>query len=90
MVKYLNMKNKKNANKPTISDLIKTFEGLGIHDIVIKENNAVGINRSLLDCDYYRLLDNDPFVISQYMGEYMTQYEFAEGTNAMLYEKYLR
>ena len=73
-----------------ISDLIRTFEGLGIRGIVIKDSNAVGINVSLIDCDYYRLLENDPFVLSQYMGEYMIQYEFAETTSAILYNKYLK
>ena len=73
-----------------ISDLIRTFEGLGIRGIVIKDSNAVGINVSLIDCDYYRLLENDPFVRSQYMGEYMIQYEFAETTSAILYNKYLK
>ena len=63
---------------------------MGIRGIVIKDSNAVGINVSLIDCDYYRLLENDPFVLSQYMGEYMIQYEFAETTSAILYNKYLK
>ncbi len=45
---------------------------------------------SLIDCDYYRLLGGDPFAVSQYMGEYMTQYEFAAETRAWLFEKYLK
>ncbi len=73
-----------------ISDLIRVFGSLGICDIVIKENNAVGINMSLIDCDYYRLLDGDPIARSQYMGEYMTQYEFAEKTRAWLFNDYLK
>ena len=73
-----------------LSDLTKTFENIGINDIVIKEGNSFGINISLIDCDYYRLLDGDPFARSQYMGKYMIQYEFAENTRAWLFEKYLK
>ena len=73
-----------------LSDLTKTFENIGINDIVIKEGNSFGINMSLIDCDYYRLIDGDTFARSQYIGKYMIQYEFAENTRAWLFEKNLK
>lgn len=42
----------------------------------------------MLDCDYYRYLDGDPYAISRYTGEYMTQYSFAEETREFLEMKY--
>ena len=78
----------KNKIRVYIGDLKNTFDALGIHDIIIRETGSVGVNKSLLDCDYYRLLNNDPFAISLYTGEYMTQYEFAEETREWLNVKY--
>ncbi len=78
----------KNKIRVYIGDLKNTFDALGINNIIIREPGTVGINKSLLDCDYYRLLSNDPFAISLYTGEYMTQYEFAEETRAWLNAKY--
>ena len=71
-----------------IADLINTFSQLGLDDLIVKQSNIIGINPKLLDCDYYRFLDNDPYAISRYVGEYMTQFSFAEETRAFLVMKY--
>jgi len=71
-----------------LSDLAGTFEKLGIEDILVRTIGACGINTSLMDCDYYRFLDGDPYAVSRFTGEYMTQYEFAEETRAFLINKY--
>ena len=73
-----------------LSDLTRTFENMGIYDILLKEDYTVGINMSLIDCDYYRLLDGDTFARTQYMGKYMIQYEFVENTRVWLFDKYLK
>ena len=67
-----------------LGDLNDTFLKLGIENIVVKASGTFGVNTSLLDCDYYRYLDGDPYAISHYSGEYMTQYSFAEETRAFL------
>ena len=86
---YFN-KVKPNNNQNSISILSKTKINPFRIDIVIKEGNSFGINMSLIDCDYYRLIDGDTFARSQYIGKYMIQYEFAENTRAWLFEKYLK
>ncbi len=73
-----------------ISDLISTLNKLGIEDLIVKNGGTFGVNTKLLNCDYYRYLDNDPFAISRYTGEYMTQYSFAEETRAFLEMKYYK
>lgn len=73
-----------------IRSLIKSFSDVGIDDIILKNQGVVGVNESLIDCDYYRLLDNEKPALSDFLGEYMTQYEFAEETRAMLYKKFLK
>ena len=71
-----------------IGDLIVSFFKLGIEDLIIKSSGTFGVNTALLDCDYYRYLEGDPFAISKFAGEYMTQYDFAEETRAFLEMKY--
>ena len=73
-----------------IKSLINAFSELGINDIIIKNPGTIGVNMSLIDCDYYRLLGDDPFAASKYLGEYMTQYEFAAETRAWLLNKYMK
>ena len=67
-----------------VSDIADAFRKLGIEDILVKNNGGIGINTNLLDCDYYRYLDGDPYAISAFIGEYMSQYDFAEDTRALL------
>lgn len=72
------------------SDLINTFNKAGVEELIIKNGGAFGVNTKLLNCDYYRYLDNDPLAISHYTGEYMTQYSFAEETRAFLEMKFYK
>ena len=72
------------------SDMISTFGKLGVEDLIVKNSGTFGVNTKLLNCDYYRYLDNDPLAISRYTGEYMTQYPFAEETRAFLEMKYYK
>lgn len=71
-----------------LGDLCDTFAKLGVKDLVVKSGGTFGIHTDLLDCDYYRYLDGDPYAISHYMGEYMSQYSFAEETRAFLEMKF--
>lgn len=71
-----------------IGDIIYTLLKHGIEGIVTKSSGAFGINTQMIDCDYYRYLEGDPYAISLYTGEYMTQYSFAEETRAFLEMKY--
>ena len=78
----------KNKIRVYAGDLITTFSRMGIDDIVIKSSGGFAVNTQLLDCDYYRYLENDPFALSLFTGEYMTQYEFAYETRAFLLNVY--
>ena len=71
-----------------LGDLTETFQRLGVKELIVRSSGCFAVNTSLLDCDYYRYLDGDPYAISQYSGEYMTQYSFAEETRAFLEMKY--
>lgn len=61
-----------------ISDIRKTLEEAGFHDMILKEYNAVAIKTDDMDCDYFRFLERDMEAVNQYAGEYMKQYSWAE------------
>ena len=61
-----------------ISLMMKTLREAGAEDVIIKNRNNISIDVKKVDCDYYRFLENDPAAKNLYMGEYMTNYEWAE------------
>ncbi|MBQ5431147.1 MAG: response regulator [Lachnospiraceae bacterium] len=62
------------------SDLIMTFENLGYPQMIVKQRGVLGLEKSLIDCDYFRLLREEPQAVSAFHGEYMTDYEWSEYT----------
>ena len=65
------------------SDLLNTFEALGLSELFLQKNNMLGIRVSEVSCDYYDYLQalrngEKPF----WSGEYMSQYSWAEHTIA--------
>ena len=59
------------------SDLINTFEQLGLSDLLVRSGGNMGVNVEKIDCDYYDYLDGHKAL---FHGEYMSQYSFAEET----------
>lgn len=57
-------------------DLINTFTELGVEDVLIISRGGLGINKELVDCDYYDYLEKHEKTL---VTEYMSQYSFAEG-----------
>lgn len=54
----------------------------GYPGIIIKEWNSLRVDVDRLDCDYYHLMEGDLSYLTQYHGEYMKEYSWAEMTNA--------
>ena len=75
------------------SKLVKTLQNeLKAHDagdmlIVARGNRRV--DTEMFECDLYDMLDGRGKVRDQYMGEYMLDYSWSEGRNALL-DRYLR
>ncbi|WP_394925048.1 response regulator [uncultured Robinsoniella sp.] len=63
-----------------ISDLMKTLSNIQSEDIIIKTRNSFAVDTEKIDCDFYHLLNHNEAAFSQYMGQYMTQYSWAEIT----------
>ena len=67
-----------------VSDLQTTLTRLGVGEALIRRHGQVGINKALVDCDYYQYLRGDSEALRQFHGEYMSQYSFGEPTLAAL------
>ena len=68
-------------------DLLATLEEIGCENAIVHKRGMLGIVISEIQCDYYDCLSQKKDFETCYFGEYMTQYSFAEYTNAQLYEK---
>ena len=68
-------------------DLIDTLTEVGCIDAIVIQHGKLGINKDNVYCSYFDLLDKKIKLSDVYHGEYMTQYSFAEYTNANLHNK---
>lgn len=64
--------------------LREALRGCGCEDVLIRERNSYAIDVSKVDCDYYRFLNDGSGSTVTYMGEFMTQYDWAEEIEAQL------
>ncbi len=70
-----------------LSSLSKDLHEYTKTDIINRKWNAISIDVSKLDCDYFRFLQGDVDAVNQYTGEYMSQYWWAEFTTGSLTSK---
>ena len=68
-------------------DLINTLKSLGCESVIIQSRGMLGISTEEIECDYYDYLNAKKELSKLYCGEYMSQYSFAEFTNANLFKK---
>ena len=68
-----------------VADLRATLRKIGQEDIIIKSGRTIAVNRAMIDCDYYRMLDGDMDAVNSFCGEYMTQYTWATLTEGKLH-----
>ncbi len=67
-----------------ISDLIKTLEGVGAKDMIVRKRNYIAVDINRFACDYYRFLEGDVATMNAFAGEYMANYSWAEMTTGRL------
>ena len=63
-----------------VASLVKTLNGVGIHNLIFKNRQGILINTKIVDCDYYRFLEGDARAINSFTGQYMSAYSWAEFT----------
>ena len=69
-------------------DLISTLDDVGCSEAIVHKRGMLGVVVTEIQCDYYDYLNNKKDLSISYFGEYMSQYSFAEFTNAQLCEKF--
>lgn len=76
-----------------LSRLIRTFMNIGITDIVKRTYGGCYVDITKFKCDYYNLIKKDSPLLSNFYGEYMSQYSWAEDTHGTLvfgFDNYLK
>ena len=67
-----------------ISHLQSVLNMHGVGEAIIRSWGKMGINKTMVDCDYYDYLEGKPEAVSKFKGEYMSQYSMGEMTLASL------
>ncbi len=65
-------------------DLRDTLSSYGAENILVSGWNSLAIDKTKVLCDYYDFLNGDSNAIKMYLGEYMTNYSWAEETAGIL------
>jgi two-component SAPR family response regulator len=68
-------------------DLLSTLEDAGCASVIAHKRGMLGVVVTELQCDYYDYLNKKKDLATVYFGEYMSQYSFAEYTNAQLHAR---
>ncbi len=68
-------------------DLLMTLEEVGCENVIVHKRGMLGVVITEIQCDYYDCLNKKKDFATSYFGEYMSQYSFAEYTNAQLYAR---
>ena len=84
MLQYLKEEANKVYIRTLISELNKVLSCCNSADILIRNKQNYGVDKTKFECDFYKYLNNDIETINAYMGEYMSQYSWAELTHAYL------
>ena len=61
-------------------DLRETLKSVGAEEVFVSRFKEYRIVPSLIECDFYDYLDDKPYAVKAYYGEYMMQYSWAEKT----------
>lgn len=78
------VKDTKHYLRVLTNDLRAALASVGLEDVLIRRHNQWAVRRSMLECDYYRMLDGKAGPDDVFDGEYMKQYSWAEETAARL------
>lgn len=75
----------RNRIRVLVNDLRNTLKAIDMEKVLIREHRELAVRRELIDCDYYRMIEGDMDAVNSYHGDYMSEYSWAELTNANLY-----
>lgn len=67
--------------KKDLRDILTQYK---VADILLSGWNSLAVDKTKVSCDYYRFLKGEPEAAQSYLGEYMTNYSWAEETAGAL------
>lgn len=67
-----------------VLELNRILDDCDAKDVFIHKKNFYAIDKTKLDCDYFKFLEYDADAVNSYKGEYMNQYSWAEITHGFL------
>ena len=79
-----NTKQLKHTIRNLVYDLRKTFQKIGMEQVLIRRSGLLAIQTDLMECDYYQMFSGNMDAVNSFHGIYMEQYSWAEITNAAL------
>jgi len=79
-------KSLQNQFRHLVMDLRKTLRSANAEEILVKQRGYLAVLPGRFSCDLYDFLAADAGAVNKYMGEFMSQYSWAEFTNAYLDE----
>ena len=79
-----NLEQRNNYIHQLFRDLRHTLDVVKMGDIFQRNNLLYSINTEKIDCDYFEFLKNGK---PEFLGEYMSQYSWAEETCGLLWER---
>lgn len=78
------LERKKTYLRQYAASLREGLKACGCEDVFIHRRDSYAVDISKIECDYYRYLSDTDSTENVYMGEFMTQYEWAEEIGAQL------
>ena len=66
-----------------VADLTQALKAAGLDDVLVKQRGSIGIRKDKISCDLYDFLDGNKS--NSYLGEFMSQYRWAEHMNKFLH-----
>ena len=67
-----------------VAELSHSLREVDCGDVIIRQYGFLGLDTSLISCDYWDYINNKPGAKELFHGEYMTQYSWAERTLGLL------
>ena len=67
-----------------IADMLKALREVGAEQTVVRRRNHLSVRSSMIECDYYRLLEGDSALKGVPLGPYLPDYAWASKTAAAL------
>lgn len=68
----------KSQIRTLIASLTKTLKAVDAEELIVRKRNHIAINTSACSCDYYEFLEGNVEAINSFMGEFMSNYTWAE------------